>query len=88
VRDLFGLDYRWELYLPPARRRYGPYALPVLEGDRFIALLDARLNRAQGVLVVERVFWLEHPLPVRADRLWATLGRLAGYLGAQLEMRG
>jgi uncharacterized protein YcaQ len=88
VRDLFGLDYRWELYLPPARRRYGPYALPVLEGDRFIALLDARLNRAQGVLVVERVFWLEHPLPVRADRLWAALGRLAGYLGAQLEMRG
>lgn len=87
VRELFGLDYRWELYLPPARRRYGPYALPVLEGDRFIALLDARLNRAQGVLVVERVFWLEHPLPVRADRLWAALGRLAGYLGAQLEMR-
>jgi uncharacterized protein YcaQ len=88
VRDLFGLDYRWELYLPPARRRHGPYALPVLEGDRFVALLDARLDRAHRVLVVERVSWLEHPLPARAARVRAALGQLAGYLGARLEMEG
>ena len=31
LADLFGFRYSWEIYLPPTKRRYGPYTMPVLD---------------------------------------------------------
>jgi hypothetical protein len=52
---LFGLDYRVEIYVPKAERRYGYYAMPLLDGDRFLALVDPAADRDRGVLVVGAV---------------------------------
>lgn len=41
VVGLFGCEYTWEIYLHPAKRRFGPYTMPVLEGDRFIGRIGA-----------------------------------------------
>ena len=52
---LFGFDYRIEIYVPPAKRRRGYYAMPVLAGDAIIGTVDPSFDRATGVLTVKRV---------------------------------
>ncbi len=52
VADFFDFDYTWEVYVPPARRTYGYYTMPILSGDRFLGRLDPRLDRERGRLVV------------------------------------
>ncbi|HET7699825.1 MAG TPA: crosslink repair DNA glycosylase YcaQ family protein [Candidatus Limnocylindria bacterium] len=50
--ELFGFDYRLEIYVPPAQRRWGYYVLPVLRGDRVIARFDARRDEEARTLRV------------------------------------
>ncbi len=52
VRDFFDFDYTWEVYIPPARRTYGYYTMPILAGERFIGRFDPRLDRERGRLIV------------------------------------
>jgi uncharacterized protein YcaQ len=58
AQALFGFDYIWEVYKPAAQRRWGYYTLPILYGDRLVARLDPKLDRARATLVING-FWLE-----------------------------
>jgi uncharacterized protein YcaQ len=82
LAELFGFAYRLELYVPAARREHGPYALPILDGDRLIGRLDAVLDRRAGILRL-RGAWAEPDAPADAtDRVAAAIRDLATWLGA------
>jgi uncharacterized protein len=49
---LFGFRYRLEMYVPPARREYGYYVLPVLRGDRIVGRIEPRFDRRTGEMQV------------------------------------
>jgi len=70
---LFGFHYRIEIYVPEARRRYGYYVFPVLQGDRVIGRLDAR---REGEALAVRAFWPEARVRMGAGRIAALTSEL------------
>lgn len=56
VRTAFGFDYVWEVYKPAHLRKWGWYVCPLLQRDRLIGRIDARIEK--NVLVVRKL-WLE-----------------------------
>ncbi len=86
TETLFGFRFKFELYVPPARREYGPYTLALLHGDRFIGRADAAHDRKARALVV-RATWPEPDAPADWDRLMlAALLDLADWQGVELSV--
>jgi uncharacterized protein YcaQ len=79
--DLFGFDYRLEIYVPPAKRRWGYYVLPVLHGDRLIARADAKVDRETSVLRVPALHMEQKTGPRDVSAAQGELHELATWLG-------
>jgi len=67
--SLFGFDYVWELFHPPAKRRWGWYVLPILFRDRFVGRIEPRIDREEARMQVLNVWWEDDFDPRRADGL-------------------
>jgi len=61
---LFDFDYKWEVYVPAHKRRWGYYVLPILYGDDLVARLDPKLDRTTMTLEIKG-FWHEDDAPVK-----------------------
>jgi uncharacterized protein YcaQ len=61
IKELFGFDYKWEIYTPQEQRKYGHYVLPVLLGEHFIGRCEAIADTKQKKLIVRNV-WLENKI--------------------------
>jgi len=55
MKRLFAFDFTIECYVPAPKRTFGYFALPLLLGDRFVGLLDAKADRAAGRLLVQNL---------------------------------
>jgi uncharacterized protein YcaQ len=81
---LFGFRYRIEVFVPEAKRQYGYYVFPLLEGDRLIGRIDLICERQAGRLRVKGL-WLEPGVRFtrkRQDALAAELERLRRFARA------
>ena len=73
---LFGFRYRLEMYVPPAKREYGYYVLPILRGDRLVGRVEPRFDRKTRILEILGA-WGD------TSRLDEALASLAEFLGAE-----
>jgi uncharacterized protein len=65
--SLFGFDYVWELFLPPAKRRWGWYVLPILFRDRLVGRIEPRIDRDEGCVRVLDLWWEDSFDPRRVE---------------------
>jgi uncharacterized protein YcaQ len=73
---LFDFRYRLEMYVPPAKREYGYYVLPILVGDRLVGRVEPRFDRKTRTLEVLGA-WGD------TSKLDEALAELAAFLGAE-----
>lgn len=79
----FELDYRIEIYVPAHKRRYGYYSLPVLVGDRIVARIDLKADRASSTLRVQSAWWEPQSRIEDAEHLARELALAATWQGLE-----
>jgi uncharacterized protein len=55
--EMFGFEYRIEVYTPAPRRVYGYYVLPILHRGKLIGRLDPKAHRKEGVFEVRAIYF-------------------------------
>ncbi|AVW90994.1 hypothetical protein DA792_07760 [Celeribacter baekdonensis] len=79
LKRLFGFDYTVEMFVPAAKRQWGYYVFPVLDGHRFVARIEIKADRSSKTLNVLN-HWQEPgiaPSKTRTDRLNTELAKFA-----------
>lgn len=82
-RWLFDFDYTIEIYTPAHKRRYGYYVLPFLSGERLVARVDVKADRATGTLSANGAF---AESDVDEDRVAAEIADELRSMAAWLEL--
>lgn len=85
VARLFGFEYTVEMFVPAAKRKWGYYIFPLLEGDRFVGRAEIKGDRKNGTLTLLK-YWTETQrlnTEKRAEKLEAELSRLSKLAGLE-----
>jgi len=83
LEDLFGFNYRWEVYTPAEKRQYGYYVLPILFRGSIIGRCEPVIDRKKNVLNLKGI-WYEkdiYPDEELIGEIRKTLSRFGRFLG-------
>ena len=83
LQFLFGFEYVNEIFVPKAKRRWGYYVYPVLEGDKMIARVDLSGGPKTGLRPIQQQ-WVEEGTrwsSRRQEKLEAEVVRLSRMAG-------
>jgi uncharacterized protein YcaQ len=84
TRRVFGFDYSLEIWVPPKKRKYGYYVLPIFEGERFTGRTNVKVDRKKARLNVLGLWWEAgvRPTKTRKAQLRRELRKLAKFTRA------
>ena len=88
MEELFDFDYQLEMYKPAAQRRWGYWAMPVLDSDELVGKVDATADRDAGVLVVDALHEDGAWSASRRSRVDAEVEALGEWLGLEVVRPG
>jgi len=89
LASLYGFEYRWEVYTPAVKRRWGYYVLPILFGDRLVGRIEPRIDRSARTVRILGLTWEAGFEPLEAPGFARAFGEaLNAYLvfGAAAEV--
>jgi uncharacterized protein YcaQ len=82
TEELFGFRFRLEIYVPKAKREFGYFVMPVLQGDRLIGRVDQQMDRGGGLLNVNAVYAEPGMGASEGVAVRGAIEELASWLGA------
>lgn len=80
--EIFDFEYRWEVYTPVPKRKYGYYVLPVLYGNKFIARFEPEKIKKGRPLTIKN-WWWENGIDIKdelLEEIHLAIERFADYL--------
>ncbi|NLJ67235.1 MAG: winged helix DNA-binding domain-containing protein [Clostridiales bacterium] len=83
VSKVFDFEYRWEVYTPVAKRKFGYYVLPVIYGNQFIARFEPEKIAPNVPFTIKSWYW-EPGIELTDEMLEAidlAISNFADYLG-------
>ncbi len=82
LETLFGFEYRWEVYTPAEKRKFGYYVLPVLYNGRFVARFEAEPVRQAKAFVIKNWWWepTAHPDAEMKETIMKEMEQFAEFL--------
>jgi uncharacterized protein YcaQ len=84
AKRLFDFDYRIEIYVPEAQRKWGYYVLPFRVGDTIAARVDLKADRKVSTLRIQNAHLEAGADLLKTAEILATeLQSLAGWLGLE-----
>lgn len=85
LEKVFGFLYRWEVYTPVSKRKYGYYVIPVIYNNRFVARFEPEPVAKAKCFKIKN-WWWESEIKVTADMrdtIIEEINRFSEYLGAE-----
>ena len=80
LEDLFHFHYRWEVYTPITKRKFGYYVLPILYGDEFIGRIEPIKNPKTINLEIKGLWFEKTWTKKEWNALNETLTEFSNYL--------